>query len=71
MSSHFGPDLDSIFLQKTQIGKELITNVRKMTCNNPKLDLVNMNAFIKFGEIQNIERKWNYEGQNYRRATQI
>ena len=25
--------------------------VRKMTCNNPKLDLVNTNAYIKFGEI--------------------
>ena len=37
------------------------TNVRKMTCNNPKLDLVNMNAYIKFGEImsQDIERKPN------------
>ena len=21
-----------------------------MTCNNPKLDLINMNAYIKFGE---------------------
>ena len=33
-----------------------------MTCNNPKLDLVNMNAYIKFGEIlligsQDIEGK--------------
>ena len=31
-------------------------------CNNPKLDLVNMNAYIKFGEnmssnSQDIERK--------------
>ena len=23
---------------------------KKMTCNNPKLDLVNMNAYVKFGE---------------------
>ena len=35
-------------------------------CNNPKLDLVNMNAYIKFGEIlsissQDIERKKNYD----------
>ena len=35
-------------------------------CNNPKLDLVNMNAYIKFGEnmsssSQNIERKRNLE----------
>ena len=40
-----------------------------MTCNNPKLDLVNMNAYIKFGEIlsicsQDIERTRNYDGQN-------
>ena len=38
------------------------TNVQKMTCNNPQLDLVNMNAYIKFGEnmsisSQDIERK--------------
>ena len=38
------------------------TNFRKMTCNNSKLDLVNMNAYIKFGEnmsssSQDIERK--------------
>ena len=25
-----------------------------MTRNNPKLDLVNMNAYIKFGEIMSI-----------------
>ena len=35
-------------------------------CNNPNLDLVNMNAYIKFGEIvsfcsQDIERKRNFE----------
>ena len=35
-----------------------------MTCNNPKLDLVNMNAYIKFGESmssisQEIEGKRN------------
>ena len=40
-----------------------------MTCNNPKLDLVNINAYIYFGEIlsicsQDIERKRNYDGQN-------
>ena len=26
------------------------TNVRKMMCNNPNLDLVNLNAYIKFDE---------------------
>ena len=25
-----------------------------MTCNNPKLDLVNMNAYIKFGENMSV-----------------
>ena len=34
-------------------------------CNNPNVDLLNMNANIKFGEIlsicsQDIERKRNY-----------
>ena len=34
-------------------------------CNNPKIDLVNMNAYIKFGEImsicsQDIELKQNF-----------
>ena len=34
-------------------------------CNNPNVDLANMNAYIKFGEIQSIwfqdiERKQNF-----------
>ena len=38
------------------------TNVQKMPCNNLKLDLAKMNAYIKFGEIlplgsQDIEGK--------------
>ena len=38
------------------------TNVQKMSCNNPELDLVNRNAYIKFGEnlsicSQDIEQK--------------
>ena len=42
------------------------TNVRKMMCNSPNVDLVNMNAYIKFGKIlsfcsQDIERKRNFE----------
>ena len=41
-----------------------------MTYNNPKLDPVNMNAYIKFGQIpsicsQNIRRKRNF-GVNQR-----
>ena len=40
------------------------TNVPKMMCNNPNLGLVNMNAYIKFGEnlsicAQDIKRKQN------------
>ena len=40
------------------------TNVRKSTCNNTKLDLVNKNANIKFGQnmsvsSQDIERQRN------------
>ena len=36
-----------------------------MTCNNPKLDVVNLNAYIKFGEnmsicSQNIEWKRSF-----------
>ena len=36
-----------------------------MLCNNPKLDLVNMNAYIQFGDglpigSQDIERKRNF-----------
>ena len=39
--------------------------MRKMTSINPKLDLVNMNAYIKFGEnmsicSQDIEQKQNF-----------
>ena len=40
------------------------TSLPKMTGNNPNLDIVNMNAYIKFGKIlsissQDIERKQN------------
>ena len=38
-------------------------------CDNPNLDLVNINAYTKFGKIpsicsQDIERKRNYDGEN-------
>ena len=41
------------------------TNERKKMCNDSKLDLVNMNAYIKFGEnlsicSQDIERTLNF-----------
>ena len=48
------------------MGHDSSTNVRKMKQgNNPKLDLVNMNAYFKFGEIllicsKDIERKRNF-----------
>ena len=50
-------------------GQNSGTTVRKKICNNPKLDFVNINAHIKFGEIlsicyQDIERKQNFE-RNY------
>ena len=43
-------------------GPDSGTNMRKMMCNHPKLDLVNMNGYIKFGgkmsvSSQDIERK--------------
>ena len=46
-------------------GHNSSTNLRKMACNNPKLDLVNMNAYIKYGEnmsvsSQDIERERNF-----------
>ena len=53
------------------------TNLRKMTRNNPKLDLVNMNAYIKFGEIlpigsQDIVRiRKNYDGRTNGRTPNI
>ena len=42
----------------------LVQMCKKMMCYNPNIDLVNKNAYIKFGEImsscsQDIERKQN------------
>ena len=61
-------------------GHNSVTNVQKIMCNNPNadcqlecinkmFDLVNINAYTKFGKIlsicsQDIERKLNYDGQN-------
>ena len=51
----------SIFVLKILRGNEILaqikghnsgTNLGKMMGYNPKLDLVNMNAYIKFGEIR-------------------
>ena len=61
------------FFLKTLSGNEILTTIkgrysvkilRKMTGNNPKLDLVNVDVHTKFGRIlsirsQDIERKQN------------
>ena len=36
-----------------------------MTCNNPKLDLVNMNAYMKFGENMSVSSQDNEPTQNF------
>ena len=46
-------------------GHKSETNVQKMSCDNPNVDLVNINVYIKFGEIlsissQDIEWKRNF-----------
>ena len=59
---------------QTQIkGHNSVTNVRKMMLNDSNLDLVNINAYTKFGKIlsiisQDIEQKLNYNGPNYRQT---
>ena len=40
-------------------------NWQKMTCTDPKIDVVNINAYLKFGEIlsicsQDIEQKQTF-----------
>ena len=61
------------FVLKILSGNEILTSIkgrnsvkilRKMTGNNPKLDLVNVDVYTKFGRIlsirsQDIERKRN------------
>ena len=59
------------FVLKILSGNEILTSIKgrnsvceKMMGNNPKLDLVNVNAHTKFGQIlsvgsQDIERKQN------------
>ena len=47
-------------------GSNLVKILRKMTGNNPKLDVVNVDVYTKFGQIlsirsQDIERKQNYD----------
>ena len=51
-------------------GHNYVTIWQKMMCNNPNLDLFNINAYTKFGKIlsicQDIERERNYDGWNDR-----
>ena len=47
-------------------GRNSVKMMRKMTSNNPKLDLVNVDVHTTFGQIlsigsQDIERKQNYD----------
>ena len=62
------------FVLKILSGNKILTSIkginsvkilRKMTGNNPKLDVVNVDVYTKFGQIlsirsQDIERKRNY-----------
>ena len=63
------------FVLKILSGNKILTSIkssnlvkilRKMTGNNPKLDVVNVDVYTKFGQIlsirsQDIERKQNYD----------
>ena len=42
-----------------------VTNVRKMTCNNTKIDLVNMKAYIKFGEKMSVSSQDNKRKRSF------
>ena len=47
-------------------GYNSVINLWKLTCNNPNLDVVDINAYAKIGQIpsirsQDIERKQNYD----------
>ena len=73
------------FVLKILSGNEILTSIkghnsvkilRKMTGNNPKLDLVNVDVHTKFGQIlsshsQDIERKRNVHGRTERRNHRI
>ena len=63
------------FVLKILSGNKILTSIKgrnsvkilqKMTGNNPKLDVVNVDVYTKFGQIlsilsQDIERKQNYD----------
>ena len=46
-------------------GHNTVTNVQKITANNPNIELVSINSYIKFGQnlsicSKDIERKQNF-----------
>ena len=61
-------------------GHNSVTNMQKMMCNNPNLDVVNINKYTKFGEIlsfcaQNIEQnrnsEWNSDSKGHNSMTNV
>ena len=45
-------------------GHNSVTNKQNMTGNNPNLDIVNINAYTKFGEILSIRSQDIWQKQN-------
>ena len=58
-------------------GDDAVSNLRKMTGNNPNLELVNINDYLKFGEIlsicfQDIEwKRYSDINQGYHSVTNV
>ena len=46
-------------------GCNCLTNLRKMTANNPTIDLVSINCYMKFGQNLSICSKDNERKQNF------
>ena len=47
-------------------GHNSVVNLQKLTCNNPNVDLIKVNAYVKFDQIssirsQDIEWKRNFD----------
>ena len=62
------------FVLKILSGNKILTSIkgsnsvkilRKMTGNNPKLDVVNVDVYTKFGQILSIRSQDNERKQNY------
>ena len=47
------------------MGHNSSTNVRKMSCDNTSVDLVNMNAYLKLGEILSIISQYIVGKRNF------